>query len=95
MEQGYISVLTCNKHDKTLIITYDHLLQSINLSFKNDENIVKIDLIADSEISQKFGSVLDSFGFQDGESNIISTERNVVKELISLLFSKSKDLIFN
>jgi len=94
-EENHISVITSNENGKVMVITYDHFLKKINLSFRNYNYEINIDYLSDKEISERFGRIMDFYGFQDGDANIVSSDNRIISDFISLIFSKSQGSVIN
>ena len=94
-EENHISVITSNENGKVMVITYDHFLKKINLSFRNYNYEINIDYLSDINISDRFGELMDFYGFQDGDANIVSSNNRILKDFIRLIFSKTEYSINN
>ena len=86
-----ISRINMNDENKIVEISFDHYMKKLDFLCDNTGISIRGNYICDIETINKFNSVLDYFGFQDGETNTISGNRETVKELISCIMKKFED----
>lgn len=80
-----ISRIIMIDENKIIEISFDHYMKKINFLCDNFGVSIRGSIICDIKLSDKFGSVLDHFGIQDGDTGSISSNNQIVKDLITLI----------
>ena len=80
-----VTTIIMNDQTKAMQIEYEHYIKHINFICDNVGDSIRGSLICDSELTDKFGSVLDHFSIQDGDTKNISSNHEIIKELINLI----------
>ena len=80
-----ITTIIMNDQTKAMQIEYEHCMKKLNFLCDNIGVSIRGNIICDIELSNKFGSVLDHFGIQDGDTRSISPNNQIVKDLITLI----------
>ncbi len=86
-----ISRITMTDENKIIEISFDHYMKKLDFLCDNTGMSIRGNIICDIDIADKFNRVLDHFGLQDGETNTISINQQVVKELISSIMEKFRE----
>lgn len=88
-----ISRISMTDENKIIEISFDHYMKKLDFLCDNIGLSIRGNIICDVEITNKFSRVLDHFGFQDGETNSISINQEVVKDLILSIMKKIKNSV--
>ena len=88
-----ISRVSMTDENKIIEISFDHYMKKLDFLCDNIGLSIRGNIICDVEITNKFNRVLDHFGFQDGETNSISINQEVVKDLILSIMKKIKNSV--
>ena len=80
-----VSRITMTDENKAMQIEYEHYMKKLNFLCDNFGVSIRGSIICDIELSNKFGSVLDHFGIQDGDTRSISPNNEIVNDLIDLI----------
>jgi len=80
-----ISRINMTDENKIIEISFDHYMKKLNFLCDNYGVSIRGSIICDIELSNKFGSVLDHFGIQDGDTRSISSNNQIIKDLITLI----------
>jgi hypothetical protein len=91
---GHHTSIIMNDENKALHIEYDHLMKKLNIICDNVGVSIRGNLICDQELDVKFGQVLDHFGIQDGDTRIMTSNHQLIKDLINMIMDKFLDSCF-
>ena len=86
-----ISRITMTDENKIIEVSFDHYMKKLDFLCDNIGMSIRGNIICDIDIADKFNRVLDHFGLQDGETNTISINQQVVKNLITSIMDKFRD----
>jgi hypothetical protein len=97
MENSDISTVThfiMNDELKALHFSYDHFMKRLDFVCDNIGVSHRGSFVCDVEVSDKFGKMMDHFGFQDGETHTLSSNHLIIKEFINLIMDKFRESCF-
>jgi len=93
-ERFDVTKIIMNDDDKTLYLEYDCNMKKLDIVCDTIGSSFRAGLICDIEVTDKFGKVLDHFGIQDGETRTMSSNHQIIKDLINMIMAKFSDSCF-
>ena len=90
MEEDYpvITTLIMNDDNKALNIEFDHDMRRLDFVCDAIGCNIRGNIICETEIINKFGSILDCFGIQDGETKTLTSNHQLIRDFIILIMEK-------
>lgn len=90
-EQYEITKVIMDDDDKVLQFEYDHNMKKLDVVCDTIGSSFRGSLLCDIEIIDRFGTFLDEFGIQDGETRNMSSNHMSVKELMEMIMIKFRE----